>query len=183
MISRCENSSVNGYHRYGGRGIAVCKKWRNSYEAFRDDMGDPPTLDHSLERHNGDDGYNPCNVYYAHKLIQANHTCANVFVDRCGIRLSIAQWARKTGISQSLIHARINRLGWSPEDAVSTQIGVRRKLRKPRKITMKGITKSIPEWAEIYGIPSTVIYNRLKSEWATIDAITTPVGGKRKNGA
>lgn len=36
MKARCQYPSMNGYHRYGGRGIKVCREWQNSYTAFRD---------------------------------------------------------------------------------------------------------------------------------------------------
>lgn len=34
MIRRCHCADDAGYPRYGGRGIAVCDEWRDSFEAF-----------------------------------------------------------------------------------------------------------------------------------------------------
>ncbi len=56
MIQRCENPNVNGYHRYGGRGIRVCARWRNSFQAFVGDMGARP-LGMSIDRIDSDRGY------------------------------------------------------------------------------------------------------------------------------
>src|SRR5574337_1261140 len=42
MINRCYNERLRDYKNYGGRGIAVCDKWRNSFECFFSDMGIPP---------------------------------------------------------------------------------------------------------------------------------------------
>lgn len=36
MIARTENKKGIGYHRYGGRGISVCREWRNDFMSFYD---------------------------------------------------------------------------------------------------------------------------------------------------
>lgn len=48
MRSRCLNSNRKDFKNYGGRGISVCRRWRNSFENFLTDMGERPkglTLD------------------------------------------------------------------------------------------------------------------------------------------
>jgi hypothetical protein len=39
MIERCSNPNHIGYKYYGARGIMVCERWRTSFSAFVDDMG------------------------------------------------------------------------------------------------------------------------------------------------
>lgn len=66
MITRCEDPNFIGWHRYGGRGISVCKRWRKSYENFLKDVGRKPSPDHSLDRYPDPDGnYEPGNVRWA----------------------------------------------------------------------------------------------------------------------
>lgn len=40
MKQRCTNPNSNNYHNYGGRGIRVCDRWRNSFETFLEDLGE-----------------------------------------------------------------------------------------------------------------------------------------------
>lgn len=64
MIQRRENANNPHYHRYGGRGITVCDRWK-SFEHFYADMGDPPTRKHSLDRQDNERGYSPDNCRWA----------------------------------------------------------------------------------------------------------------------
>lgn len=43
MKARCKYPYANGYKYYGGKGVKVCDRWANSFEAFRADMGPIPT--------------------------------------------------------------------------------------------------------------------------------------------
>jgi len=56
MKQRCNNPNHTYYRYYGGRGISVCVRWNNSFEAFLEDMGERPSKK-QLDRINNNDGY------------------------------------------------------------------------------------------------------------------------------
>ena len=66
MIDRCGNPKINGYEHYGGRGISVCDRWKNSFVDFLADVGPAPSQKHTLDRHPNNNGnYEPNNVRWA----------------------------------------------------------------------------------------------------------------------
>jgi hypothetical protein len=65
MRQRCHNPNQPHYERYGGKGVRVCKKWRDDFVAFYEDMGDPPTDKHSIDRINPSGNYEPRNCRWA----------------------------------------------------------------------------------------------------------------------
>jgi len=72
MIQRCENQHKKNYPNYGGRGIAVCARWR-AFEHFLADMGPRPSGT-TLDRYPNKDGnYEPDNCRWATAKEQANN--------------------------------------------------------------------------------------------------------------
>jgi hypothetical protein len=73
MKARCFNPKKDKYKYYGGRGVTVCERWRNSFENFLADMGEPPSARHSIDRINNDGNYEPSNCRWATPLEQAHN--------------------------------------------------------------------------------------------------------------
>lgn len=81
VIDRCTNPNNPNYSGYGGRGITICERWRHSFETFLQDMGERPSLKHSIDRWPDNDGnYEPSNCRWATQSQQCRNrkTCRAV---------------------------------------------------------------------------------------------------------
>lgn len=119
MVQRCTNHNNPRFPRYGGRGIQVCQRWRDSFDAFFADMGLRPSPEHSIERKDNNRGYDRDNCIWALREAQMRNTVRTHFIEANGERLCITDWAARLGVRKSVIHGRLAR-GWSPARAVMT---------------------------------------------------------------
>lgn len=118
MIQRCKNKNDAKFHRYGGRGIRVCDRWLN-FLNFYSDMGDPPTPNHSLDRIDVNGKYEPGNCRWATQKTQQNNRANTRMVTHLGRTQCLTAWAEETGISAKVLRQRIDRDGFSPDEAMS----------------------------------------------------------------
>lgn len=99
MKSRCYDTEDPGYKNYGGRGISMCDRWLNSFEAFYEDMYPRTSLNHTLDRINFDGNYEPTNCRWATRLEQANNTRRNIMIEYNGQTMSLSEWCRTLGLN------------------------------------------------------------------------------------
>jgi hypothetical protein len=122
MRDRCTNPANACFERYGGRGITVCDRWRDSFDDFFADMGMFPSRDHSIERIDNLGAYEPSNCRWATRTEQGANKRNNVRLTLNGRTQLISEWARELGIQRLTIRRRINDLGWTPERALTTPV-------------------------------------------------------------
>jgi hypothetical protein len=105
---RCYNINNPFYKDYGARGITMCKRWRNSFEKFYEEVG-PCPIGMTLERLNNNKGYKPGNCEWETRLHQANNRRSNHFIIYGNQRLTMAQWAKKEKISYVALYHRVSK--------------------------------------------------------------------------
>lgn len=117
---RCENPNQRDYKYYGGRGIRVCERWKN-FSNFIDDMGPRPP-GYTLERVNNDLDYGPENCVWAPRRAQTKNRRITNLLTCWGQTKTFSEWSDITGIAYSTIKARVKRLGYPPEIALTKPV-------------------------------------------------------------
>lgn len=123
---RCDNPRSRQWANYGGRGIRMCERWRESFEAFLLDVGPRPSGGHSLDRIDNSGNYEPGNVRWATATEQRNNTRCNRPMTLGGVTRNLAEWAKAVGIKRSTLDMRV-RSGWRDEAALSIPVEKRTK--------------------------------------------------------
>ena len=115
MIRRCYNKKQAHFEHYGGRGITVCERWKESVANFLFDMG-PRPHGATLDRIDNNGNYEPGNCRWATDDEQRNNKGTSRFLTVRGRTLTISQWSRECGVNRHTIAGRLKR-GWSVERA------------------------------------------------------------------
>lgn len=105
---RCYNPNLKAYPDYGGRGIIMCDRWKNSFENFLADMGEKPNKDSSIDRTDVNGIYEPSNCKWIERRLQPKNR-RNCYLELNGVRKTNEEWAIELGISKKVIATRKNR--------------------------------------------------------------------------
>ena len=121
MLQRCNLPSYKHYADYGGRGVRVAERWHD-FQAFYDDMGDPPFAGASLERKDNNGDYTPENVEWADRRSQNRNKRNNQLYEFQGKSQLLCDWADELGLNYRTLVSRIYLYGWSVEKAFTTPV-------------------------------------------------------------
>lgn len=100
MIQRCENHNHVSFEDYGGRGITVCKRWKESFENFLSDVGERPSKGVSLDRVDNNGNYEPGNVRWATPTEQQLNRRRYVSIRQFSEREIILELARRWQVKE-----------------------------------------------------------------------------------
>ena len=123
ILQRTGNEKNTDYELYGGRGITVCDEWKNDFMAFYNwamENGYQENL--TIDRIEVNGNYEPSNCRWSTQKEQCNNTRRNRRITLNGKTMTLKQWEEETGINSTLITARIDRLGWSEERALTEPV-------------------------------------------------------------
>ena len=121
MISRCEDPKADRFQQYGGRGISICDRWRNSFQNFLADMGQRPAGTF-IERIDVNGNYEPGNCKWETQARQARNKSTNKLITFRGETRPLIEWSEKLGINYSRMRARAQH-GFPPEAILSSLTG------------------------------------------------------------
>lgn len=118
MKIRCLMPTNHAWKNYGGRGITICDRWRESFAAFLEDMGPRPSYRFTIDRIDNDGPYEPGNCRWAVSRTQSGNKRGNRVMTFRGKTQHMAAWARDLNVPVHQISNRLRR-GWSVERALS----------------------------------------------------------------
>lgn len=100
MMDRCHNPNAVNYHRYGERGITVCKEWRENPKAFYDwALANGYADDKQLDRKKTHLGYGPGNCWWRTEVEQQNNRRNNRVRVVAGKPITASAFARHIGLA------------------------------------------------------------------------------------
>jgi hypothetical protein len=128
MMQRCGNPNNPQFKDYGGRGIAVCKRWK-IFKNFLTDMGVRPD-GLTLDRIDNSKGYSPRNCKWATKQEQQRNMRSNNVWELDGQRKTVAEWADQLGMKRHSLYMRVASYGWTVRKALTTAPMLRGRRKK-----------------------------------------------------
>lgn len=121
MIQRCSNPKNTRYKFYGARGIAVCARWKD-FSHFLADMGERPSLQHSIDRMDPAGNYEPRNCRWLLKAAQAANRRNSPRVQYLGSMTPLCEIPRPAGLTYKRLWTRIFVDGWAIDRALSERV-------------------------------------------------------------
>lgn len=137
MKARCYNKNYPSFRSYGKRGIIMCEEWKNNFEIFyfwAINNGYEKTAKKgrcSIDRINVDGNYEPTNCRWIDNNLQQRNRTNNHNITFRNETHCLTEWAEILNISSETLFARINRLKWNIDKALSEPVNIRyRRVKK-----------------------------------------------------
>lgn len=176
MRRRCTKPNASGYKYYGGRGITYAKEW-DSFEQFykwaieSGYKSNGKRGEYTIDRIDCNGNYCPENCRWVPASDQSKNTRRNRRIKINGEEHILSEWSKILGFSSSTIKQRIDKFGFSEEEALTIGLNENNK----HYITYNGETHMISEWSLLLGGTKNMVAQRLRKGWSLDKALTTPV--------
>lgn len=171
LIRRCEHPYVRDFPRYGGRGIRLCPRWHDFW-AFVEDMGLPPSPQHTLDRIDNDGNYEPGNVRWATPTEQARNTSTSIHGAVVPFHPEVGQsdLARFYGVSRGTVQHRLERNGYRGSSLCGLVPGAdaqeAHRVSQIQPIPPFAPSTSRSDLGEFYGVTKQAINHHLRTRGA-----------------
>ena len=116
--TRCYNSNIPNYKRYGGRGITMCAEWKDNFQNFYDwSMSHGYSDDLTIDRIDNNGNYEPLNCRWI-TVKEQNRNKRNVkFITYGGKTQTIPEWTKELHLGKETIRERLKR-GYTDYEAL-----------------------------------------------------------------
>lgn len=164
MKQRCYNSKCERYKDYGGRGIEICKEWRDNFDNFADWAKDNGyVLGLTVERKDVNGNYCPENCCFVTRAEQARNKRDTIIVEYKGEAKPLIEWCEELGLHYDTTHNRIKN-GWDAKDAFEEK---------------SCLETSFAKLCREHGINEWTARDRIeKLGWTVDEALNTPTKGR-----
>lgn len=128
MKGRCYNPNNSSYKNYGGRGIEICKEWKDSFQAFYDwsiANGYDETVERgkcTLDRIDVNGNYEPSNCRWVSQKVQSRNKRQNIKVEFRGETKVLKDWALELGINYNTLYSRLHNSDWNIEKSFTEPV-------------------------------------------------------------
>lgn len=123
MKNRCYNTNTKNYNRYGGRGITVCKEWKDDLGVFATwALANGYEKGLQIDREDNDGNYDPDNCRFVTSKVNTNNTSRNtkiVYKGKVYESFTIFWEIFNDGIEYDTALHRWKKQGFNPYDAVT----------------------------------------------------------------
>lgn len=157
MRRRCLRPGNRDWKYYGGKGVTICPRWLESFKNFLADLGPAPSQRHWLGRLNTAGNYEPTNCVWTTQPEQERRRgfCRKVTIS--GQVMTAAEAARLPGQPKRDSVLRRVASGFPLESPPAAKL-----YRRSVWLTHSGETLPLPEWAKRIGLPSGVLWQRVR---------------------
>ena len=104
MVRRCYSPNCKAFEHYGGRGITLCKEWKDSFDTFYDWAINNGYADNlTIERKNVNGDYEPDNCCWIEKKYQTLNMTTTHFVKYQNKTMALSELCRLVNVSPATV--------------------------------------------------------------------------------